>query len=381
MVKKPKSGIEMKTMIALSVAIFFISACVSKDSGKITETHEEEAGLNGQNFLVDEYMQAINEIQPSEAGPDTSGMVRIEGGSFEMGDDQNQARADEMPKHLVKVHSFWMDKTEVTNAQFAAFVEATGYQTIAEREIDVEEMMKQLPPGTPPPDPELLKPFSLVFQAQKPGRPVYYPSEWWQMVPGANWKHPQGPDSDLKGRENHPVVHIAWYDAMAYCKWAGKRLPTEAEWEFAARGANNNRIQYPWGNDSINPQKANYWQGEFPIANQIEDDYLRTAPVAHFSPNPLGLYDMAGNVWEWTADWYHFQHYFQEAKDVMAVDPTGPEKSFDPDEPTVPKKVIRGGSFLCNDSYCSGYRVSSRMKSSPDTGMEHTGFRCVMDAD
>ncbi|MCA9457433.1 MAG: formylglycine-generating enzyme family protein [Nitrospira sp.] len=210
------------------------------------------------------------------------------------------------------------------------------------------------------------------------------------------------------GRESHPVVEVSWYGAACYCDWrslmsdlppfytgqwdqfpgpgnpylaTGFRLPTEAEWEFAARGANNNRIQYPWGNDSINPQKANYWQGEFPIANQIEDDYLRTAPVAHFSPNPLGLYDMAGNVWEWTADWYHFQHYFQEAKDVMAVDPTGPEKSFDPDEPTVPKKVIRGGSFLCNDSYCSGYRVSSRMKSSPDTGMEHTGFRCVMDAD
>jgi formylglycine-generating enzyme required for sulfatase activity len=208
---------------------------------------------------------------------------------------------------------------------------------------------------------------------------MYYPSEWWQMLPGANWQQPQGPGSSIEGKEDHPVVHIAWYDAMAYCKWAGKRLPTEAEWEFAARGGHNNRQKYPWGNDSITPEKANYWQGDFPIANQIDDQYLRTSPARQFPPNALGLYDMAGNVWEWTSDWYHFQHYFQQARESMVINPGGPDKSFDPDEPTVPKKVIRGGSFLCNDSYCSGYRVTARMKSSPDTGMEHTGFRCVAD--
>lgn len=367
------------SILFLFMWIFFMFGCATKDSAKIPETSQDGGVLAGQSFLVDEYMQAIERIDPRPEGPDTQKMTRIEGGVFEMGDDQEQARADEMPKHLVKIKSFWMDPTEVTNAQFKQFVDATGYKTIAEQEIDIEEMMKQLPPGTPPPDPALLQPFSLVFQEQPPGRPMYYPSEWWQMVPGANWRQPQGPGSDIVGKDDHPVVHIAWYDAMAYCRWAGKRLPTEAEWEFAARGGNNQRHRYPWGSDSITPQKANYWQGDFPIANQVDDQYLRTAPVAHFTPNALGLYDMAGNVWEWTSDWYHFQHYFQQAREAMAVNPGGPDKSFDPDEPTVPKKVIRGGSFLCNDSYCSGYRVAARMKSSPDTGMEHTGFRCVAD--
>lgn len=359
--------------------IFLLFGCATKDNGKIPESRQEMEQLTGQNFLVDEYMQMIDNIVPRSEGADTQNMVRVEGGVFEMGDDQEQARADEMPKHLVKIQSFWIDQTEVTNRDFKRFVDETGYETIAEQEINIDEMMKQLPPGTPPPDPELLQPFSLVFKEQPPGKPMYYPSEWWQMLPGANWQQPQGPGSSIEGKEDHPVVHIAWYDAMAYCKWAGKRLPTEAEWEFAARGADNNRQKYPWGNDSITPEKANYWQGDFPIANQIDDQYLRTAPARQFPPNALGLYDMAGNVWEWTSDWYHFQHYFQQAKESMVINPGGPDKSFDPDEPTVPKKVIRGGSFLCNDSYCSGYRVAARMKSSPDTGMEHTGFRCVAD--
>ena len=207
---------------------------------------------------------------------------------------------------------------------------------------------------------------------------MYYPSEWWQMIQGANWRQPEGPGSSIEGREDHPVVHIAWYDAMAYCKWAGKRLPTEAEWEYAARGGNAGNI-YPWGNEPITPERANYWQGEFPVQNQAQDQFKKTSPVKQFDANDYGLYDMAGNVWEWTADWYHYHHYYQTQQEAIAIDPLGPENSFDPDEPTVPKKVIRGGSFLCNDSYCSGYRVASRMKSSPDTGMEHTGFRCVRD--
>ncbi len=366
-------------MCLLLCWIFFLFGCATKDNGKIPESRQETELLTGQNFLVDEYMQMIENIVPRSEGADTQNMVRVEGGVFEMGDDQEQARADEMPKHLVKIQSFWIDQTEVTNRDFKRFVDETGYKTIAEQEINIDEMMKQLPPGTPPPDPELLQPFSLVFKDQPPGKPMYYPSEWWQMLPGANWQQPQGPGSSIKGKEDHPVVHIAWYDAMAYCKWAGKRLPTEAEWEFAARGGDNNRQKYPWGNDSISPEKANYWQGDFPVANQIDDQYLRTAPARQFPPDALGLYDMAGNVWEWTSDWYHFQHYFQQAREAMVINPGGPDKSFDPDEPTVPKKVIRGGSFLCNDSYCSGYRVAARMKSSPDTGMEHTGFRCVAD--
>lgn len=366
----------------LLACLLIMLACSSKDNTKYpieTGTEEVSDDLEGQNFMIEEYLSIISKIIPRAEGTDTSNMVMVEGGVFEMGDDKERARADEMPKHLVKVSSFYMDITEVTNAQFKAFVDATGYVTIAEQEIDIEELMKQLPPGTPPPAPELLQPFSLVFKAQQEGREVYYPSEWWEMIPGANWRQPQGPGSSIEDKLEHPVVHVAWYDAIAYCKWAGKRLPTEAEWEYAARSGKNKRTQYPWGNDSIAPHNANYWQGTFPIANQIEDKYLRTSPVKTFEPNELGLYDIAGNVWEWTADWYHFQHYFQQSKQDLPLNPEGPSQSFDPDEPTVPKKVIRGGSFLCNDSYCSGYRVASRMKSSPDTGMEHTGFRCVAD--
>ncbi|NND33230.1 MAG: formylglycine-generating enzyme family protein [Saprospiraceae bacterium] len=354
-----------------------VVGCGQKDSVKKSLAEEPQEEVQGQNFFVDAYMKAIDAIEAKSGNPDTSDMVLVPGGAFEMGESEEMARADEVPRHLVKINSFWIDKTEVTNAEFRKFVEATGYLTIAEQEIDVEEMMKQLPPGTPRPDPELLKPFSLVFKEQPAGRQSYYPSEWWIMVPGANWREPQGPGSSIEGKDDYPVVHIAWYDAMAYCKWAGKRLPTEAEWEFAARGGSNDQ-RYPWGNDSITSDRANYWQGDFPVSNKVEDNYQRTAPVKSYEPNSLGLYDMAGNVWEWTSDWYHFQHYFQQSKEAMAINPQGPPRSFDPDEPTVPKKVIRGGSFLCNDSYCSGFRVAARMKSSPDTGMEHTGFRCVV---
>ena len=333
----------------------------------------------GQNFLVDAYMSKIDAIEPADFLLQSyDGMVKIEGGQFVMGGNNSQARADEMPQHQVALKSFWIDATEVTNADFAQFVEATGYETIAEQVIDIDEMMKQLPPGTPRPDPSLLQPFSLVFKEQPKGQNMYHPGNWWNMVPGANWHQPFGPGSSIEGMEDHPVVHVAWYDALAYCKWAGKRLPTEAEWEYAARGDQVDKI-YPWGNDSIRASHANYWQGEFPIENTSADRFVRTSPVKSFPPNPVGLYDMAGNVWEWTSDWYHFHYYYTAAETDLSENPVGPTTSFDPDEPTVPKKVIRGGSFLCNDSYCSGYRVAARMKSSPDTGTEHTGFRCVRD--
>jgi len=372
--------------ILLVILVFW--SCADKPGTKDTidnvaapqpASEVEGNGNGGQNFFIDAYMSAVEEItEDPNAAADYTGMVEVEGGAFEMGGDNDQAREDEMPKHPVKVASFWMDATEVTNTQFKAFIDATGYRTIAEQEIDVDEMMKQLPAGTPRPDPELLKPFSLMFNEQAPGRDVYYPSEWWRMVPGASWKHPEGPGSSIEGLENHPVVHVAWYDALAYCKWAGKRLPTEAEWEYAARGGSKNGV-YPWGNEGINVKHANYWQGDFPTKNTVDDNFLKTSPVKHFEANAFGLFDMAGNVWEWTSDWYHYHHYYQIAQEQAIEDPIGPSKSYDPDEPTVPKKVIRGGSFLCNDSYCSGYRVASRMKSSPDTGMEHTGFRCVRD--
>lgn len=303
-------------------------------------------------------------------------MMHIPGGSFVMGGDNEQARQDEFPKHDVSVSPFWMDATEVTNAQFTRFVEATGWVTTAEREIDLAEIMRQVPPGTPAPDPALLKPGSLVFK--KPDEFLGYNYlNWWEMQAGASWRHPEGPGSDLKGREQHPVVHVSYYDALAYCRWAGKRLPTEAEWEFASRGGLANQI-YSWGNlnpDSSQNYLANYWQGVFPMENTGADGFLSTAPVKSYPANGYGLYDMGGNVWEWCIDWYHHQAYDYWSND----DPSGPEVSMDPDEPTVPKRVVRGGSFLCNDVYCSGYRVAARMKASEDTGLQHTGFRCVRD--
>jgi formylglycine-generating enzyme required for sulfatase activity len=304
-------------------------------------------------------------------------MVFIHGGEYMMGAADDEGRTDEYPRHKVRLNGFWMDETEVTNAQFRRFVKATGYITQAEKIPDWEEMKKQLPPGTPKPNDSLLVAASLVFVS--PGRDVSLadPSQWWVWEKGASWKHPQGPGSSIDGKDNYPVVHISWYDAMAYCKWSGKRLPTEAEWEFAARGGKQNE-KYPWGNEDIDSgrPKANTWQGNFPNQNVNNDHFARLAPVRSFLPNEYGLYDMAGNVWEWCSDWYD-ENYYQRLKTQLSMDPAGPSRSNDPMEPGVPKKVVRGGSFLCNASYCKGYRVSSRMKTSPDTGLEHTGFRCV----
>ena len=316
-----------------------------------------------------------------ETGIDTSvaGMVLIPGGVFEMGGDNEQAMPDEFPKHRVRVDSFYMDATEVTNAQFKKFVDATGYITTAERKPDWEELKKALPPGTPKPPDSVLVAASLVFKQTDGSVRLDDYTQWWEWVPGADWKHPQGQGSDIMGKENYPVVHISWYDAIAYCKWAGKRLPTEAEWEYAARGGLTNHI-YPWGNEHINAgrPKANTWEGKFPYLNEVKDGYVLAAPVKSFAPNGYGLYDMSGNVWEWCSDWYHAD-YYQTLRNGIAKNPEGPEKSFDPVDPYTPKKTIRGGSFLCNEIYCSGYRVARRMKSSPNTGMEHTGFRCVKD--
>lgn len=313
----------------------------------------------------------------SGAAATHAGMVWVAGGTFSMGADNKQASEDEYPKHKVTVDGFWIDVTEVTNAQFAAFVKATGYITTAEKKPDWEELKKQVPPGTPKPDESVLVAASLVFKAPKQNVSLSDYSQWWEWKEGADWKHPHGPGSDIKGKENYPVVHVSWYDAEAYCKWAGKRLPTEAEWEFAARGKLENNI-YPWGNESVNTgkPKANSWQGNFPGKNTEEDKFYFSAPVKSFVANGYGLYDMAGNVWEWCADYYNNKYYSTLNKDG-ATNPKGANKSFDPDEPYAIKRVIRGGSFLCNDSYCSGYRVARRMKSTEDSGMEHVGFRCV----
>jgi len=293
-----------------------------------------------------------------------------------MGSKSSGGRNDEYPAHQVKLDGFWMDEKEVTNAQFAAFIKATGYQTMAERKPDWEELKKQLPEGTPKPAENLLVAASLTFTP--PSQPVRLDNyaAWWSWTPGASWKHPQGPNSDIKGKDNYPVVQVSWEDAAAYAKWAGKRLPTEAEWEYAAKGGKDQK--YAWGDEDVETgkPKANTWQGNFPNQDTAWDGFKGLAPTANFKPNAFGLYDMAGNVWEWVADWYT-PDYYSQFKKTLANNPKGPSRSFDPEEPNTTKKVTRGGSFMCNVSYCEGYRTTSRMKSSPDTGLENTGFRCA----
>ena len=305
------------------------------------------------------------------------GMVWIPPGTFTMGSNAPLARPDEAPMHKVKLEGFWMDKTEVTNAQFTAFVEATGYVTTAEKAPNWDELKKSLPEGTPKPHDSLLRAASLVFKPTEGPVNLNNYGNWWHWTNKANWRQPQGEGSSTKGKENHPVVHVSWDDAMAYAAWSGKRLPTEAEWEWAAKGGNDQN-EYPWGSEQVleGAAKANSWEGDFPYRNTLRDQFFYTAPVASFEPNAYGLYDMAGNVWEWCSDWYAYDYYKTLAGQEV-VNPLGPQKSFDPYQPYTPQRVMRGGSFLCNDTYCSGYRVASRMKSSPDTGLHHTGFRLV----
>lgn len=318
-----------------------------------------------------------NGIPERDAPASHEGMIWIEGGTFTRGATDGRGRKDELPAHTVKVDGFWIDETEVTNREFAEFVAATGYVTVAEKKPDWEEIKKQLPPGTPKPPDEVLVAASLTFRSPDQSVPLNNASHWWEWTPEASWRQPQGPGSSIEGKEDFPVVHVAWDDAVAYAKWAGKRLPTEAEWEFAARGGLEEK-SFPWGDDPVEKSgfMANIWQGEFPVTDKGEDGFQGLAPVKSFEPNPHGLYDMAGNVWEWTNDWYR-EDYYSRLNDEVQVNPQGPKDSFDPQEPTVPKKIVKGGSFLCNVSYCEGYRVSAKMKSSADTGLEHTGFRCV----
>jgi sulfatase modifying factor 1 len=295
-------------------------------------------------------------------------MMWIPGGEFWMGADEFP---DAQPWHRVYVDGFWMDKTEVTNEQFAKFVKATGYVTVAERTPRAEDF-----PGAPP---ENLVAGSVVFSP--PAHPVKLNDhfQWWSYVTGANWRHPEGPKSEIKDRGRHPVVHIAYDDALAYAKWAGKRLPTEAEFEYAQRGGLD-RKPYAWG-DEFRPGgkiMANTFQGHFPDKNTMEDGHAAAAPVASFPPNGYGLYDMAGNVWEWTSDWYRHDYYRTlAAQGTVVRNPPGPTDSIDPSEPGVKKKVHKGGSFLCTDQYCARYIAGGRGKGEPDTGTNHLGFRLV----
>jgi len=298
------------------------------------------------------------------------GMVWIPGGEFIMGTDDPESYAPERPAHTVQVSGFWMDETDVTNEEFAQFVKATGYVTVAERPLNPKEF-----PDVASTD---LVPGSVVFSPPSDSVPLDDPLRWWKFVKGANWRHPEGPQTSIRGKEKYPVVQVAWEDAVAYAKWAGKRLPTEAEWEFAARGGLD-RQTYVWGNE-FQPGgkwKANTFQGHFPDHNSHADGYSGTAPVASFPANGYGLYDMAGNVWQWVADWYRDDYYARLASAGLSQNPQGPNDSFDPQEPKVAKRVQKGGSFLCTDQYCQRYMLGARGKGDPETATNHVGFRCV----
>lgn len=316
---------------------------------------------------------------PSPAPP---GMVWIPGGEFSMGTNMdckgmcNLAGAiqDALPIHRVYVDGFWMDATEVTNEQFTKFVEETKYVTVAEQKPTQAEF-----PDAPP---EALVAGSIVFTPTPEAVPLTGYPQWWRYAAGADWRHPQGPTSDLKGKEKLPVVHIAYEDAVAYAKWAGKRLPTEAEWEFAARGGQHGK-HFTWGDELTVDGKfqANIYQGKFPVDGQDsgEDGFVGIAPVGRFAPNPYGLHDMAGNVWEWISDFYRPDTYASlAASGKVTRNPQGPSSSHDPDEPGAIKRCNRGGSFLCTDQYCTRYMLGTRGKGEVRSSSNHLGFRCVM---
>ena len=314
-------------------------------------------------------MSVMRTPVPAPGLPPHAGMVWVPGGTFLMGSDQHYP--EEAPAHPVTVEGFWMDRCAVTNAEFRRFVEATRYVTVAEQAPD--------PAAYPGADPALLVPGSAVFRKPKGPVPLDDPYQWWFTVPGASWRHPRGPQSSLKGLDQHPVVHVAWADVEVYAAWAGKELPSEAAWERAARGGLES-AEYAWG-DELTPggrHMANVWQGEFPVRNDVADGYDYTAPVRSFPPNGFGLFEMTGNVWEWTSDWY--QDHGGIAIACCSGDAPGRgdrEASIDAPEDGILRKVMKGGSHLCAPNFCRRYRPAARMAQAVDTSTSHLGFRCI----
>ncbi len=367
----------LKSLACLLFFSVLIQCKEDKKTNITTGTSEEK------EVVVDRNIEKVLDmlVEKPEGVSIPEGMVWIPGGTILQGavPQDEMAMAHEKPAHKVAVDGFFMDITEVTNAQFKKFVAATGYKTVAEKAIDWEEMKKQLPAGTPKPHDSIMQPGSLTFKKTKSPVPNLYDfSQWWEWKIGANWKQPNGPGSSIKGKDNHPVVHISYEDAVAYCKWSERRLPTEAEWERAARGNQENAI-FSWGDDiSLLPKMANSWEGEFPVNNTKVDGFERRAGVKSYPPNDFGLYDMAGNVWEWTNDWYntgYYQEMYQNGQ--MVLNPQGANTPYNERDRYARERIIKGGSFLCSESYCASYRISARMANSLDSAQEHLGFRTV----
>lgn len=338
----------MKASKTAFLLLLVVSAVSFSCKNTTEEAPEQQISLEKDKSFHEKYLEEIQSLPTREDSLSRQGMVKVKAGTYIMGGNSAQARNDEFPRHQEEVPELWVDQTEVTNAQFRAFVEATDYITTAQRPFEVDG--KSYPPG------------ALVFDETSP-------EAWWGFQEGASWEQPYGPGSTIEGKDDHPVVQVSWYDANAYAKWAGKRLPTEAEYEYLKRGGASEDI-YPWGNDfEIAASQTNFHQGEFPIENKLTDNFEKTAPVRSFPANGYGLYDVAGNVWEWVLDTYHPNAYerLEERTDGYFKDYHNPQQH----------KVIRGGSFLCNESYCTGYRNAARMSSSPDSSLEHLGFRCV----
>ncbi len=319
-----------------------------------------------------EHVPAAPTVVRNAPGPAPAGMVWIPGGQFHMGGAGPFAGPEERPLHPVAVDGFFMDVNDVTNADFAAFVKATGHVTLAERVPTAEEILRQAPEGAAPPPAELLVPGSVVFTPTDHVIDLRDASQWWRWVPGANWRHPDGPGSSIDGKDDYPVVHVGWADAVAYATWAGKRLPAEAEWEMAARGGREN-IEHIWGDaphDTRHPQ-ANIYKGTFPLHP------AGLKPVGSYAANAYGLRDMSGNVWQWTLDVYAPDTYARDSARGVVHNPAGPTVQTAPSD-RQPDRVLRGGSYLCSDSYCRGYRISARSPADPESGASHIGFRTVM---